>query len=60
MAFMPTGYMLAVAKALDASAGTKPYDSANAALSLRELQYDGWTGWASTADVPSSIWWPTT
>jgi hypothetical protein len=41
MAFMTAGYMLAVAKALDASAGTKSYDLTNAALSLHELQYDG-------------------
>jgi len=40
-AFMTTGYMLAVAKALDASAGTKLYDLTNAALSLHELHYDG-------------------
>jgi hypothetical protein len=41
IAFMPTGYMLAVAKALDASAGTKLYDLTNVALSLHEFQYNG-------------------
>jgi hypothetical protein len=41
VAFMPTGYMLAVAKDLEEVAGLSLYDLTNLALSLREFQYNG-------------------
>nr|WP_231818804.1 PaREP1 family protein [Thermoproteus tenax] len=40
-AFMPTGYMLAVAKALEDAAGLKLYDLTNVAINLHEFQYNG-------------------
>jgi hypothetical protein len=40
-AFMPTGYMLAVAKDLEEVAGLSLYDLTNLALSLHEFQYNG-------------------
>jgi hypothetical protein len=40
VAFMPTGYMLAVAKDLEEVAGLSLYDLTNLALSLHEFQYN--------------------
>ncbi|MFZ8838788.1 MAG: PaREP1 family protein [Pyrobaculum sp.] len=40
-AFMPTGYMLAVAKDLEEVAGLSLYNLTNLALSLHEFQYNG-------------------
>jgi hypothetical protein len=39
-AFMPTGYMLAVAKDLEEATGLSLYDLTNLALSLHEFQYN--------------------
>ena len=39
--FMPTGYMLAVAKDLEGATGLSLYDLTNLALSLHEFQYNG-------------------
>jgi Archaeal PaREP1/PaREP8 family. len=41
VAFMPTGYMLAVAKDLEEATGMSLYDLTNLALSLHEFQYNG-------------------
>ncbi len=41
VAFMPTGYMLAVAKDLEEATGLSLYDMTNLALSLHEFQYNG-------------------
>jgi hypothetical protein len=40
VAFMPTGYMLAVAKNLEGATGLSLYDLTNLALSLYEFQYN--------------------
>ena len=40
VAFMPTGYMLAVAKDLGEATGLSLYDLTNLALSLHEFQYN--------------------
>jgi len=40
-AFMPAGYMLAVAKDLEEATGLSLYDLTNLALSLHEFQYNG-------------------
>ncbi len=40
VAFMPTGYMLAVAKDLEEVTGLSLYDLTNLALSLHEFQYN--------------------
>jgi hypothetical protein len=41
VAFMPTGYMLAVAKDSEGATGLSLYDLTNLALSLHEFQYNG-------------------
>jgi hypothetical protein len=41
IAFMPTGYMLAVAKILEGATGLKLYDLTNVAISLHEFQHGG-------------------
>jgi len=41
VAFMPMGYMLAVAKDLEEAMGLSLYDLTNLALSLHEFQYNG-------------------
>ncbi len=41
VAFMPTGYMLAVAKALEQLTGKPLVDLTNTAINLHEFQYNG-------------------